>query len=135
MKKKLNNVTIEISYKVAETSDSINDAIAREIHEIETLTKCANAKRDELKKFVRENREAIEIDTIVATLRANGYSKQDVSRLLLSYGIQRKAQKKTAASQDIQKKAQAEFAALSKKYSKAELSAIARRIYSLALGK
>jgi hypothetical protein len=132
---KKTNITISINYSVANTTDSINDAIAREIHEIETLTKCANAKRDELKKFVRENREAIEIDTIVATLRANGYSKQDISKLLLSYGIQRKAQKKTAASQDIQKKAQAEFAALSKKYSKAELSAIARRIYSLALGK
>lgn len=132
---KKTNISMTISYEIANTSDSINDAIAREIHEIETLTKCANTKRDELKKFVRENREAIEIDTIVATLRANGYSKQDVSRLLLSYGIQRKPQKKTAASQDIQKKAQAEFAALSKKYSKAELSAIARRIYSLALGK
>jgi hypothetical protein len=132
MKKKLNSMTIEISYKVAETSDSINDAIAREIHEIETLAKCANSKRDELKKFVRENREAIEIDTIVATLRANGYSKQDVSRLLLSYGIQRKPQKKSGASLKIQEKAQTEFAILRKKYSKAELSKIARRIYELA---
>jgi predicted 3-demethylubiquinone-9 3-methyltransferase (glyoxalase superfamily) len=127
-----NNITIEISYKVASTADSINDAIAREIHEIETLTNCANAKRDELKKFVRDNREAIEVETIVATLRANGYSKQDVSRLLLSYGIQRKAQKKSAVSLKIQAKAQSEFDILRKKYSKAELSAIARRIYELA---
>jgi hypothetical protein len=132
--KKTNSI-ISITYSVAETKDSINDAIAREIHEIETLAKAANSKRDELKQFVRDNREALEVDVIVATLRANGYSKQDVSRLLISYGIQRKAQKKTCASQEIQKKAQAEFAALSKKYSKAELTAIARRIYNLALGK
>jgi hypothetical protein len=132
---KKNKTTISISYEVANTSDSINDAIAREIHEIETLAQVANSKRDELKQFVRDNREAIEIDVIVSTLRANGYSKQDISKLLLSYGIKRKAQKKSGASQDIQKKAQAEFAALSKKYSKAELTAIARRIYNLALGK
>jgi hypothetical protein len=129
---KNNNITIEISYKVANTKDSVNDAIAREIHEIETLAKCANAKRDELKKFVRENREAIEVDVIVATLKANGYSKQDTSKLLLSYGIQRKAQRKTGESTAIQEKAQAEFAVLRKKYSKAELSKIARRIYELA---
>jgi hypothetical protein len=129
---KKNKTTISISYEVANTSDSINDAIAREIHEIETLAQVANSKRDELKQFVRDNREALEVDVIVATLRANGYSKQDVSRLLLSYGIQRKAQKKTGESKAIQAKAQAEFAILRKKYSKAELSKIARRIYELA---
>jgi hypothetical protein len=129
---KKTNITMTINYSVANTKDSVNDAIAREIHEIETLAKCANAKRDELKKFVRENREAIEVETIVSTLKANGYSKQDTSKLLLSYGIVRKAQQKTAESTAIQEKAQAEFAVLRKKYSKAELSKIARRIYELA---
>jgi hypothetical protein len=129
---KNNNITIEISYKVANTQDSVNDAIAREIHEIETLNQCANAKREELKKFVRDNFTALDVPVIVSTLKANGYSKQDTSKLLLSYGIVRKAQRKTGESTAIQEKAQAEFAVLRKKYSKAELSKIARRIYELA---
>jgi hypothetical protein len=127
-----NKTTISISYEVANTSDSINDAIAREIHEIETLAQVANSKRDELKKFVRDNREALEVDVIVSTLHANGYSKQDTSKLLRAYGIVRRAQRKTGESKAIQAKAQAEFAILRKKYSKAELSKIARRIYELA---
>jgi hypothetical protein len=132
---KKNNITISINYSVADTTDSINDAIGREIHEIETLTQVAKAQRDKLCAFIRENREAIDVDAVTATLKANGYAKQRISELLLSYGIRRKAQKKTAVSLEIQKKAQSEFAALSKKYSKAELTAIARRIYNLALGK
>jgi hypothetical protein len=132
--KKTNNI-ISITYSVAETQDSINDAIGRKIHEVETLTAHANAERKQLVTFIKENREAIDVDAVTATLKANGYAKQRISELLLSYGIRRKAQKKTCASQEIQKKAQAEFAALSKKYSKAELTAIARRIYNLALGK
>jgi hypothetical protein len=132
--KKTNNI-ISITYSVAETQDSINDAIGRKIHEVETLTAHANAERKQLVTFIKENREAIDVDAVTATLKANGYAKQRISELLLSYGIRRKAQKKTAVSQEIQNKAQAEFSALSKKYSKAELTAIARRIYNLALGK
>jgi hypothetical protein len=132
---KKNTMTISINYAVANTTDSINDAIAREIHEIETLAQVAKSQKEKLCAFIKENREAIDVDNVTATLKANGYAKQRISELLLSYGIRRKAQKKTCASQEIQKKAQAEFAALSKKYSKAELTAIARRIYNLALGK
>jgi hypothetical protein len=72
------------------------------------------------------------VDEIAATLKANKFSKQDIHRAFESFGIVRRPQKKSAVSLKIQEKAQSEFAALSKKYSKAELSAIARRIYELA---
>jgi hypothetical protein len=130
MKKKLNSMTIEISYKVAETSDSVNDAIAREIHEIETLTQVAKAQRDKLCAFIKENREAIDVDAVTATLKANGYAKQRISELLLSYGIRRKAQKKSAASKELQAKAVSELETLKKKYrNTAELKAILIRMY------
>jgi hypothetical protein len=132
---KKTNISMTINYEIANTTDSINDAIAREIVEIGILENCAKSKRDQLKAFIRENREAMNVEEIAATLRANKFTKQDIHRAFESFGIVRRPQKKSGASQDIQKKAQAEFAALSKKYSKAELSAIARRIYSLALGK
>jgi cell fate (sporulation/competence/biofilm development) regulator YlbF (YheA/YmcA/DUF963 family) len=130
MKKKLNSMTIEISYKVAETSDSVNDAIGREIHEIETLTTTIKAQRDKLCAFIKENREAIDVDAVAATLKANGYAKQRISELLLSYGIQRKPQKKSAASKELQAKAVAELETLKKKYrNTAELKAILIRMY------
>ena len=130
MKKKLNSMTIEISYKVAETSDSVNDAIAREIHEIETLTQAAKAQRDKLCAFIKENREAIDVDAVTATLKANGYAKQRISELLLSYGIRRKAQKKTCASAALQKEVMAELAILQKKHTdKKKLKALLIRMY------
>lgn len=129
---KKQNITINISYSVAETKDSVNDAIGREIHEIETLKRASESKRAQLVAFIRENREAIEVATIEATLKANGYSRQDVSRLLRSYGIIRKTQKKSALSMKVQAKAQAEFEAIRKRYGKDELSAIIRRMYELA---
>lgn len=95
MKKKTN--IISISYSVAETKDSINDAIAREIHEIETLTQTANTQRETLCAFIKENREAVSVEEITATLKANGYSKQRISELLLSYGITRRAKSKSRA--------------------------------------
>lgn len=132
---KKSKVSMTISYEVANTPDSVNDAIAREIVEIGILENCAKSKRDQLKAFIRENREAMNVEEIAATLKANKFSKQDIHRAFESFGIVRRPQKKSGASQDIQKKAQSEFAALSKKYSKAELTAIVRRIYNLALGK
>jgi len=132
---KKTKVSMTISYEVANTSDSINDAIAREIVEIGILDETAKSQRDQLKAFIRENREAMNVEEIAATLRANGFTKQKIQRAFESFGITRRAQKKTAVSLEIQKKAQVEFAALSKKYSKAELTVLARRIYNLALGK
>lgn len=127
---KKNTMTISISYSVANTADSINDAIAREIHEIETLTATAKAQREKLCAFIKENREAIDVDVVTATLKANGYAKQRISELLLSYGIRRKAQKKTCASKELQAKAVAELETLKKKYrNRAELKAILIRMY------
>lgn len=130
-----NNITINISYSVAETKDSINDAIAREIHEIETIDTARKAQRAKLCAFIKENRAALDVENIKATLKANGYTRQDVSRLLRSYGIEQKQQKKTAASMKIQAKAQSEFAEFRKRnagLSKAELSAVIRRMGILA---
>lgn len=94
---KKNNITVNITYSVAETTDSINDAIAREIHEIETLTQTANTQRETLCAFIKENREAVDVAEITATLKANGYSKQRISELLISYGITRRAKSKSRA--------------------------------------
>ena len=123
-------MTISISYSVANTTDSVNDAIAREIHEIETLTQAAKAQRDKLCAFIKENREAIDVDAVTATLKANGYTKQRISELLLSYGIRRKAQKKTCASAALQKEVMAELAILQKKHTdKKKLKALLIRMY------
>jgi hypothetical protein len=127
---KKNTMTISISYSVANTTDSVNDAIAREIHEIETLTQAAKAQRDKLCAFIKENREAIDVDAVTATLKANGYAKQRISELLLSYGIRRKAQKKTCASAALQKEVIAELAILQKKHTdKKKLKALLIRMY------
>ena len=127
---KKNTMTISISYSVANTTDSVNDAIAREIHEIETLTQAAKAQRDKLCAFIKENREAIDVDAVTATLKANGYAKQRISELLLSYGIRRKAQKKSGASAALQKEVMAELAILQKKHTdKKKLKALLIRMY------
>jgi hypothetical protein len=127
---KKNTMTISISYSVANTTDSVNDAIAREIHEIETLTQAAKAQRDKLCAFIKENREAIDVDAVTATLKANGYTKQRISELLLSYGIRRKAQKKSGASAALQKEVMAELAILQKKHTdKKKLKALLIRMY------
>lgn len=91
--KKTNSI-ISITYSVADTKDSVNDAIAREIHEIETLTQTASKQRDQLVAFIKENHGAIDVEEITATLKANGYAKQRVSELLISYGITRRAKSK-----------------------------------------
>lgn len=123
-------MTISISYSVANTTDSVNDAIAREIHEIETLTQAAKAQRDKLCAFIKENREAIDVDAVTVTLKANGYAKQRISELLLSYGIRRKAQKKSGASAALQKEVMAELAILQKKHTdKKKLKALLIRMY------
>ena len=123
-------MTISISYSVANTTDSVNDAIAREIHEIETLTQAAKAQRDKLCAFIKENREAIDVDAVTDTLKANGYAKQRISELLLSYGIRRKAKKKTCASAALQKEVMAELAILQKKHTdKKKLKALLIRMY------
>jgi hypothetical protein len=95
--KKTTNI-ISISYNVANTSDSVNDAIGREIHQIETLTQAATTQRETLCAFIKENREAIDTDAVTATLKANGYAKQRISDLLLSYGITRRAKSKSQAA-------------------------------------
>lgn len=95
--KKTNNI-ISITYSVAETTDGINDAIAREIHEVEALKQAGETKRVQLVAFVKENRDAINIEEVTATLKANGYSKQAISTLLLSYGITRRAPSKSQAA-------------------------------------
>ena len=95
--KKTTNI-ISISYNVANTSDSVNDAIGREIHEIETLTQAATTQRETLCAFIKANREAINVEEVASTLKANGYSKQAISALLLSYGITRRAPSKSQAA-------------------------------------
>lgn len=91
---KKNTMTISITYSVAETKDSINDAIARDIHEIETLKGAAKKSQTQLVAFIKENFDAIDASEVERTLKANGYSKQAVSDLLLEYGVRRRAKSK-----------------------------------------
>jgi hypothetical protein len=95
---KKNTMTISISYNVANTTDSVNDAIARDIHEIETLTQAATTQRETLCAFIKDNREAINVEEVAATLKANGYAKQRISDLLRSYGITRREPSKSQAA-------------------------------------
>lgn len=91
--KKTNSI-ISITYSVAETKDSINDAIAREIHEVKTLEQAGEVKRVQLVAFIKENFDAIDASEVERTLKANGYSKQVASKLLLEYGVRRRAKSK-----------------------------------------
>jgi hypothetical protein len=98
MKKKMNSVTISISYNQAVTPDSIDNTIAQEIHQIESATTAIQSMRETLCAFIKENREAINVEEVTATLKANGYAKQRISDLLLSYGITRRAPSKSQAA-------------------------------------
>ena len=91
---KKNIINMNIRYSVANTQDSINDAIAREIHEIETLKGAAKKSQIQLIAFIKENFDAIDASEVERTLKANGYSKQAVSDLLLEYGVRRRAKSK-----------------------------------------
>ena len=128
--KKINNI-VSITYSVAETADSINDAIGRQIHEVETIEGAAKLQRDQLCAFIKENREAVDVNAVAATLKANGYTKQAVQRLFAKYGIVRRAQKKSAMSKEMQANAVSELAAFRKKYGK-DTSAMLRRMYDLS---
>lgn len=86
---KKTNITMNITYSVAETKDSIEDAIAREIHEVVILRDASEQKRETLRAFVKENLGAIDIPKVEATLKANGYSRQRVCDLLQEFGIVR----------------------------------------------
>lgn len=91
---KKTNISISISYNVANTNDSVNDAIGREIHEVEVLKQAGEMKRVQLVAFVKDNFDAIDSDEVESTLKANGYSKQVASKLLLEYGIRRREKSK-----------------------------------------
>jgi len=98
MKKKMNTVTVSINYNQAVTPDSIDNTIAQEIHQIESANTAIQSMRETLCAFIKENREAINVDEVASTLKANGYSKQRISDLFLSYGITRRAPSKSKAA-------------------------------------
>lgn len=95
---KKNKVTISFTFEAASTTNSIDDAIGQEIHQIESASEAIETMRETLRAFVKENREAIDIDAVTSTLKANGYSKQRISDLLRSYGITRRAPSKSRAA-------------------------------------
>lgn len=95
---KKNQVTVSFTFEAANTTNSIDDAIGHEIHQIESASEAIETMRETLRAFVKENREAIDIDAVTSTLKANGYSKQRTSDLLRSYGITRRAPSKSRAA-------------------------------------
>jgi len=122
--------TISINYAVANTTDSINDAIGRKIHEIVIMRDATAAERKQLITFIKENLTALNVDEIKATLKANGYARQRVHDLLKEFGIVPKAIKKSAASTALQKEVMAELAILQKKHTdKKKLKALLIRMY------
>ena len=134
---KKNIITETITFQVIEgkaNNRSIEDAIASEMLVIKATEQSAKGKRETLRGFIKENIGAINPDAIEAILKANKWSKQDISDEMLAYGLRRrKASKaKLAVSQDLQAKAQAEFAALRKRYTLKEIAALGRRIQLLA---
>ena len=88
---KKNKVTVSFTFEAANTANSIDDAIGHEIHQIESASEAIETMRETLRAFVKENREAINVEEVTATLKANGYAKQRISELLKSYGITRSA--------------------------------------------
>ena len=95
---KKNKVTVSFTFEAANTANSIDDAIGHEIHQIESASEAIETMRETLRAFVKENREAINVEEVTATLKANGYAKQRISELLLSYGITRRAKSKSQAA-------------------------------------
>ena len=95
---KKNKVTISFTFEAANTTNSIDDAIGHEIHQIESASEAIETMRENLCAFIKDNREAINVEEVTATLKANGYSKQRISDLLLSYGITRRAKSKSRAA-------------------------------------
>lgn len=135
MKKTKVNETI--SFEIIESkanNRSIEDAIASEILWVKKHEQTAKEKREALRVFVKANIEAINPDTIEAILKANKWSKQDISHEMLAYGLRRReaSKAKAAVSAKLQSAAQAEFAALRKRYTLKEIAALGRRIQILA---
>ena len=135
MKKTKVNETI--SFEIIESkanNRSIEDAIASEMLAIKATEQSAKSKRETLRAFIKENLAAINPETIEAILKANKWSKQDISDEMLAYGLRRRqaSKAKAAVSAKLQSAAQAEFATLRKRYSGKDLVAIARRVYLLA---
>lgn len=135
---KKNSITISFTYAVNETPKanlgSIDDAIASELLAIKAAEQGAKAMRETLRGFIKENIGAVNPDAIEAILKANKWSKQDISHEMLAYGLRRRAANKAklAVSAKLQTAAQAEFAALRKRYSLKEIAALGRRIQKLA---
>lgn len=135
MKKTTVNETISLEIIESKANNrSIEDAIASEILWVKKHEQTAKEKREALRVFVKANIEAINPDTIEAILKANKWSKQDISHEMLAYGLRRRAANKAklAVSAKLQTAAQAEFAALRKRYSLKEIAALGRRIQKLA---
>jgi uncharacterized protein (DUF2267 family) len=135
---KKSNITISFTYAVNETPKanlgSIDDAIASELLAIKAAEQGAKAMRETLRGFIKENIGAVNPDAIEAILKANKWSKQDISKEMLAFGLRRRAANKAklALSQKLQSVAESEFATLKKTYSAKEIAAIGRRLQILA---
>lgn len=138
MKKKINQVTISFAYNVNETpkqiAGSIDDAIASQLHAIKSASEGIKALREELRGFIKDNLDAVNVEAIEATLKANKWSKQEISKEMLAFGLRRRAvsKAKLTLSNKLQEIAQSEFVTLRKKYSAKEIAAIGRRLQKLA---
>jgi hypothetical protein len=134
---KKNSISEVITFQVIESkanNRSIEDAIASEMLVIKATEQSAKGKRETLRAFIKENISAVNPDAVEAILKANKWSKQDISNEMLAYGLRRReaSKAKLALSQKLQAVAESEFAALRKRYSVSEIAAIGRRIQKLA---
>jgi len=134
---KKNIITETITLQVIEgkaNNRSIEDAIASEILWVKKHEQTAKEKREQLRGFIKDNIGAVNPDAIEAILKANKWSKQDISDEMLAYGLRRReaSKAKLAVSAKLQSAAQAEFAALRKRYTLKEIAALGRRIQLLA---
>ena len=135
---KKNSITISFTYEAIETpkaiAGGIDDAIVSQLLDIKAAKDGEKALREQLRAFIKESKEAIDADKIEAILKAKKWSKQDISKEMLAFGLRRRdaSKKKLAVSKELQTKAQAEFAALRKRYTLKEIAALGRRIQLLA---
>lgn len=138
MKTSINSITF--NFETVQVNKSLAGTLEEQI--ADRITVAANVLQD-LSEFRQETKAIVQdaikakklnVEKVEKIMLAAGWSKQDISKELRSYGIERrKASKaKKAISEKLQAAALQEFETLKKTFSVKDIAAIGRRLQILA---
>ena len=137
---KSNIKSITFNFETVQANKSLAGTIEEQI--ADRITIAANVVQD-LSEFRQETRAIVKeaitkkklnVERLEKIMTVAGWSKQDISKELTSYGVYRRkvSKAKAAISAKLQTVAQREFETLKKTYSVKDIAAIGRRLQILA---